>query len=138
MDLHCTSLGKSLIAYLPEDDVDRLIADRGLLRHNENTIVSPVLLKAELERTRTLGYALDDEEEEIGGRCIGAPVWNRDRHVVAAVSVTGSTTRITADTIEAIAGQVKHAALEISRRLGYFDDRASPGAVLRVDNHDAA
>ena len=46
--------------------MDRLIADRGLLRHNENTIVSPPRLKQELARTRALGYAIDDEEEEIG------------------------------------------------------------------------
>jgi DNA-binding IclR family transcriptional regulator len=138
MDMHCTSLGKCLIAHLPEADVDRLIADHGLLRHNENTIVSPARLKIELERTRTLGYAVDDEEEEIGGRCIGAPIWNRDRHVVAAVSVSGNTSRITAETIEPIAGQVKLTALEISRQLGFVDDRVPAPDTLTVGTHDAA
>ena len=89
MDIHCTSLGKCLMAHLPDAEVDRLIGERGLLRHNENTIVSPARLKQELARTRMLGYAMDDEEEEMGGRCIGAPVWNWDRQVVAAVSVAG-------------------------------------------------
>ena len=78
MDVHCTSLGKCLVAYLPDEQVDRLISDRGLLRHNEHTIVSPERLKQELARTRALGYAVDDEEEELGGRCVGAPVWDRD------------------------------------------------------------
>jgi DNA-binding IclR family transcriptional regulator len=119
MDIHCTSLGKCLIAHLSEQDVDRLIADRGLLRHNENTIVSLPRLKLELARTRALGYAIDDEEEELGWRCIGAPVCDRDGRVVAAVSVAGATDRINADTIEAIAARVRGAALGISKELGY-------------------
>jgi DNA-binding IclR family transcriptional regulator len=127
MDAHCTSLGKCLIAHIAEEDVDRLIAERGLLRHNEYTIVSPTRLKQELARVRTIGYALDDQEEELGGRCIGAPVWNRDGRVVAAVSVSGNTERITADTIDDIAGRVRQTALAISRELGY-EDTAPVGA----------
>ena len=138
MDIHCTSLGKCLIAYLPDGEVDRLIGDRGLLRHNENTIVSPLQLKKELARTRALGYAMDDEEEEIGVRCIGAPVWNWEGQVVAAVSVTGSTSRINAETFEQIAGQVKRAALGISRQLGFSSDRAAPARNAHADSHDAA
>ena len=137
VDIHCTSLGKCLSRYLPDADVDRLIGDRGLLRHNENTIVSPLRLKKELARTRALGYAMDDEEEEIGVRCIGAPVWNWDGQVVAAVSVTGTTSRITAETFEQIADQVKQTALGISRQLGFSGDRAAP-ADVHADSHDAA
>jgi DNA-binding IclR family transcriptional regulator len=125
MDVHCTSLGKCLIAYLPDDQVDRLIADRGLLRHNEHTIVSPERLKQELARTRALGYAVDDEEEELGGRCVGAPVWDRDGRVVAAVSVAGSTDQINADTLTTIASQVMGAALAISKELGYRAEGAA-------------
>jgi DNA-binding IclR family transcriptional regulator len=119
MDVHCTSLGKCLVAYLPDEQVDRLISDRGLLRHNEHTIVSPERLKQELARTRALGYAVDDEEEELGGRCVGAPVWDRDGRVVAAVSVAGGTDQINADTLATIAAQVMTAALAISKELGY-------------------
>jgi DNA-binding IclR family transcriptional regulator len=119
MDVHCTSLGKCLVAYLPDEQVDRLISDRGLLRHNEHTIVSPERLKQELARTRALGYAVDDEEEELGGRCVGAPVWDRDGRVVAAVSVAGGTDQINADTFATIAAQVMAAALAISKELGY-------------------
>lgn len=119
MDAHCTSLGKSLIAHIPEEDVDRLIAHRGLLRHNEYTIVSPARLKQELARVRALGYALDDQEEELGGRCVGAPVWNREGRVVAAVSISGHTDRITAETLEGFVARVREAADAISRELGH-------------------
>ncbi|HTV03438.1 MAG TPA: IclR family transcriptional regulator [Luteitalea sp.] len=124
MDAHCTSLGKCLIAHIPEEDVDRLIADRGLLRHNEYTIVSPARLKQELTRVRTLGYALDDQEEELGGRCVGAPVWNRDGRIVAAVSISGNTDRITADTLDDFVRRVRQTAEAISSELGYGGDRA--------------
>jgi DNA-binding IclR family transcriptional regulator len=72
---------------------------------------------------------MDDEEEEIGVRCIGAPVWNWDGQVVAAVSVTGSTSRINAETLEQVAGQVKQTALGIARQLGFSGDRAAPRSV---------
>ncbi|MGH9370946.1 MAG: IclR family transcriptional regulator domain-containing protein, partial [Vicinamibacterales bacterium] len=91
----------------------------------------------ELARTRALGYAMDDEEEEIGVRCIGAPVWNWDGHVVAAVSVTGSTSRIHAETFERIAEQVKQTALGISRQLGFSGDPGT-AADTDADSHDAA
>jgi len=119
MDVHCTSLGKCLVAHLPDEQVDRLINDRGLLRHNEHTIVSPERLKQELARTRAIGYAVDDEEEELGGRCVGAPVWDRDGRVVAAVSVAGGIDQINADTLATIAAQVMAAAMAISKELGY-------------------
>lgn len=135
MDIHCTSLGKCLVAHLSDGELDRLIGGRSLLRHNENTIVSPLQLKKELARTRALGYAMDDEEEEIGVRCIGAPVWNWEGAVVAAVSVTGSTGRIHSETLEQTASQVKKAALAISRQLGFGGDRVTPAAP--TDSHDA-
>ena len=71
-------------------------------------------------------------------RCIGAPVWNWDRHVVAAVSVTGSTNLITVERFEQIADRVKQAALGISRQLGFSANGAAPTPDTRADTHDAA
>jgi DNA-binding IclR family transcriptional regulator len=133
MDVHCTSLGKCLVAHLPDEQVDRLINDRGLLRHNEHTIVSPERLKQELARTRAIGYAVDDEEEELGGRCVGAPVWDRDGRVVAAVSVAGGIDQINADTLATIAAQVMAAAMAISKELGYRAVGDSTHGVAGVD-----
>jgi DNA-binding IclR family transcriptional regulator len=133
MDVHCTSLGKCLVAHLPDEQVDRLINDRGLLRHNEHTIVSPERLKQELARTRALGYAVDDEEEELGGRCVGAPVWDRDGRVVAAVSVAGGIDQINADTLATIAAQVMAAAMAISKELGYRAGGDAAHGVAGVD-----
>jgi DNA-binding IclR family transcriptional regulator len=94
IDVHCTSLGKCLIANLPVADLERLISEHGLLRHNENTIASLPKLKQELDRVRCQGYAVDDEEEELGMRCIGVPVFDLDGRVISAISVSGKTDQI--------------------------------------------
>lgn len=119
LDLHCTSLGKCLIAYLPEHEMEEMVRARGLLRHNENTIVSLRRLKEELARTRDRGYAIDDEEEELGSRCLGAPVFDRQGRVVAAVSLSGTTEQLETGNCEKLAVMVKQAGLEISHRLGW-------------------
>jgi DNA-binding IclR family transcriptional regulator len=120
--IHCTSLGKCFLAHLPDSEVDRLIGGRVLMRHNENTIVSPARLKKDVAKTRLTGYAMDDEEEEIGVRCIGAPVISWEGQAVAAISVVGTTETITAETINALIDQVKQTALGLSRQFGYLGD----------------
>src|SRR5438445_7680184 len=64
LSLHCTAVGKALAAYLPEEQLDALLREQGLLRHNDNTICSVSRLKREFATIRGRGYALDDEEEE--------------------------------------------------------------------------
>ncbi len=119
MDVHCTGIGKAIIAFLPEERVDRLIAERGLPRHNENTICGPKKLKTELEQIRGRGYAVDDEEDEIGLRCIGAPVFGPSGEVIAAVSIAGTTSQILPEQEGSLARDVKRTAALISRQLGF-------------------
>lgn len=121
MDVHCTGLGKALLAYLPDRDLERLIASHGLPRHNENTITSARKLKEELALIRKLGYSLDDEEDEIGLRCLGAPVFDHSGRVIAAVSLAGTTGQIGPENRTVIAERVKKAALDISRKMGYSE-----------------
>lgn len=114
MDMHCTALGKVLAASLGEEELDKLVRRRPLLRHNDNTIVSPRKLKEELARVRQLGFAVDDEEEEIGERCIGVPVLDGNGRTLAAISITGSTSQITGDNITQYTEHVKRTAADIS------------------------
>lgn len=119
MDVHCTGVGKALIAFLPEHELDQLIRETGLPRHNDNTLVSPKKLKEELARVRVAGFSIDDEEDEIGNRCIGAPVFKAAGQVVAAISISGLISQITEENSSALAGQLRQTALELSRSLGY-------------------
>jgi len=125
MDIHCTGVGKALIAYLPSAQLEELLTQHPLPRHNENTIVSARKLKEQLKLIRKLGYAFDDEEDEIGLRCIGVPIFNHEDRVVAAISVAGTTAQITKENRSQLAELMKSAALAISRNLGFQPSNAA-------------
>jgi DNA-binding IclR family transcriptional regulator len=130
IDVHCTSLGKCLVASMPEPELEHLVQEHGLLRHNENTIVSLSRLKQELAGIRQKGWAIDDEEEEIGYRCIGAPVLGKEGRAIAAVSISGTTEQIRNENYTALVQEVTRAAAELSEHLGVFSDveQTSDGA----------
>jgi DNA-binding IclR family transcriptional regulator len=119
IDYHCTSLGKALIAWMQDDEIRGLVKERHMLRHNENTISTLARLKEDLMRTRRVGYALDDEEEEIGIRCVGAPVLGVSGKVEASVSISGTVDQIRSEDIPRMGALVQEAAFEMSRRLGW-------------------
>ena len=125
MEMHCTGLGKALLAHLPESELDRLIKNHGLPRHNENTITSPRKLKEQLAQIRKLGYSLDDEEDEVGLRCLGAPVFDHSGKVVAAISVAGTTAQIGHENLSSLVDRIKKTSVAISRKMGYAPDKAS-------------
>jgi DNA-binding IclR family transcriptional regulator len=101
---------------LPEEQFNQLIGAKRFARHNENTIVTVRGLKRELARVREQGYALDDEEDELGLRCIGTPIFDAEHKTVAAVSVAGTTADIPLDRVQNLAATLRQAADEISRR----------------------
>ena len=94
LDLHCTALGKVLAAWKPEKDWDRLVREHTLARHNDNTICSPKRFLAELALVRQRGYAVDDEEVDLGVRCLAAPILDASHEAAAAISLSGSTADI--------------------------------------------
>jgi DNA-binding IclR family transcriptional regulator len=118
--LHSSAVGKILLAALPEEDLADFLARRGLARQTDKTITDGVKLERHLDDVRRQGFAIDDEENEKGIRCIGAPIRDADGKVVAAVSVSGPTARVTkARVSQALHRQVCAAALNISRQLGF-------------------
>ncbi|GCF15871.1 IclR family transcriptional regulator [Haloarcula mannanilytica] len=96
--MHSTSLGKTILAYLPQDRTERLIESMDLERFTSNTITSADALRTELEEIRQRGYGIDDEENIEGLRCVSAPVENGDT-VLGAISITGPLSRFTDDRI---------------------------------------
>lgn len=119
MHVNCTALGKALAAFLSEEEFKRLVQNRRLIKHNQNTINSMARLRDELRRVRSVGYAVDDEEEEVGVRCVGAPVFDYSRRVVAALSLAGTTVQIPEGQVGTLARMVQETAAKISRELGY-------------------
>ncbi len=92
--LHCTALGKILLSYMPQTQLQEFLARSNLPRLTENTITDQEVLVEELEKLRSQGFSIDKEETEIGICCVGAPVRGGDGRVVAAISVSGPATRL--------------------------------------------
>jgi DNA-binding IclR family transcriptional regulator len=118
LPVHCTGVGKALIAYLPEEVLRALLGRRELARFTPNTITELPKLEEELARVRERGYTIDDEEIEEGLVCIAAPVRDHTAHVVAAVSIAGPSSRLRPDRIAEQAREVLEAANGMSAALG--------------------
>ena len=105
---------------MPEIESELIIKNIDPQRQTENTITDPGEIRQHLIMIRSKGYAVDDEENEVGVRCVAAPIRNEIGKVVAAMSISGPTTRITIDKIdESLKARVTETAMKISRKLGY-------------------
>jgi DNA-binding IclR family transcriptional regulator len=117
---HSSAVGKVLLAHFSEEELKNFIKEKGLAKRTENTIVDPAQLKDHLKSVRAQGYAIDDEENEKGIRCVAAPIYNEVGKTVAALSISGPAFRITKKVIqESLRKEVMETALKISQRLGF-------------------
>jgi DNA-binding IclR family transcriptional regulator len=122
ISLHCSSVGKILLAYMQTTEAEKLISGIGLDKRTSNTITDPKKLMRHLSLIRENGYAIDDEENEEGIRCVAAPIRNGSGRVEAAVSISGPTTRITRERIETdLKNRICETAMGISAQMGCKD-----------------
>lgn len=119
MDLYSTSAGKAILAFIPEDELEEYLRTVKLIKKTERTITDPKELKKELKVVRKRGYAIDDEENEPGIRCVGAAVLNHEGYPIAAVSISGASSKVTMDWIRENAHHIVNCAKKISSKLGY-------------------
>jgi len=119
MPLHCTSVGKTLLAYQRGDLLTKVARTAGLRRYTRHTITSLVNLRKELEGIREQGYAVDQQEAVEGLVSVAGPLFDHTGRVVAAFGVTGPATRITPQRLAEIVHLVCATSREISLRLGY-------------------
>lgn len=117
--LHTTGIGKTILAALSEDAVAGIIGRTGLPARTPNTISDEVTLGTELQLVRQRGYAIDDEENEPGIRCIAVPVRDHTGRTQYGVSISTLTLEHSVSQLKAMAPIVLDAAAEISRLLGY-------------------
>ncbi len=127
LDANSSGVGKALLAFTAEGNCDQRFTGRPMARHNKNTISSLERLARELKKVRELGYAFEDEEGEIGFRCIGVPLYDSANRVIAAVSVAGTTSQISNERVPKLISVVKAAAIQISAHLGCSSDLETPG-----------
>ncbi len=116
--VHCTGVGKALLAFQRPEVVDQVIAS-GLKAYTKTTIVTASALRKELVAIRKRGYAIDNAEHELWVRCAAAPIRNSSGNVFASVSVTGPADRMTDSRIDSLAPLLVQTADAISRQIGY-------------------
>lgn len=117
---HSCAVGKVLLANLPEEALNLFLKKGNLMKRTENTITDPARLREHLNMVKKQGYAIDDEENEKGIRCVAAPIRDGTGRTVAAVSISGPAFKVTKRTIqESLKKEVMKTALQISQRLGF-------------------
>ncbi|NLZ29085.1 MAG: IclR family transcriptional regulator [Firmicutes bacterium] len=119
LPMHCTAVGKVLLSGMTTEKVADILAKEGLAKITANTISQPADLHRALEEIREKGYALDDEEIQVGLRCIAAPIKDFNNKIVAAISISGLTAIFTKDLLPFYVKEIKGAAARISVELGY-------------------
>lgn len=112
-NLHCTGVGKILLAYAPEPKREHILNKKSFARYTNKTITSPSLLRKHLIKVRQRGYAIDDEEEELEVRCVAAPVFNQFGDFMAALTIAGTVGQIRDENIDDLAQYVIQAANRI-------------------------
>src|SRR6202158_193118 len=129
MRVHATSVGKALVAHIPQERLEKNLAERAMEKRTPKTITTLPRLLKDLERVRAQGYAVDDEENNMGARCLGAPVFNQSGTIEASLGLSGTTNQRNVQTRPRILESLKGAARHVSMQLGY---RASQRRVGRV------
>ena len=118
--LYCTGVGKAILAHMPETKLERYINKTKFKQYTENTIIAKNKLRKHLLNVVKEGYAFDNEENEKGIRCVGAPIFNQQGRVIAAISISGPAVRITKKMMQqTLKNEVIRTALDISREFGY-------------------
>lgn len=117
--IHCTGVGKAFLAFQTQELIDRIIEEEGLEKRTEFTLSTVEALHDDLARIRERGYSRDDEENEIGRRCVGAPIRDSRGRVFASISVSGPAERLPLKRQDGLAPTVMETARKISEELGW-------------------
>lgn len=112
--VYCTSMGKAMLAFQSKETVEKILSKIHFVRYTSKTLYTREMLLSALERVRRRGYAVDNEEIEVGVRCIGVPILDENQRVIASVSVSGPSSRITTQSVPMIVKQLQRCCKEIS------------------------
>jgi DNA-binding IclR family transcriptional regulator len=128
--LHCTAVGKVMLAFMPQEERERVLRQLDLKRLTPNTVGSQQELRTELYRVEKNGYACDLEEHELHIRCIAAPIWDHTGGMHASLSITAPMVRMPVSRLRQLAPLIQKAGLRISRELGYQPAKPAYGGPL--------
>ncbi len=118
LPMHCTALGKAILAFSDHHKLQAVLSTP-LVTRTPNSITLVKELEDELTLVRSRGYAIDNEENEVGIRCVGAPIFDYTTKPIGAISVSAPSDRMDQERCNSIGPLVRKAAQNISRRKGY-------------------
>ena len=130
--LYCTALGKVLLSGLTDLELETFLKSTNFVPYTKNTITAPDVLAGVIRNVRKQGYAIDFEELSIGIHCIGAPIYNHLNKVIAAISISGPSVRLTKQKIEELKIPLLKISLEISKKFG-FTNFSSLNPLSKID-----
>ncbi|WP_261133494.1 IclR family transcriptional regulator [Bacillus sp. Marseille-Q3570] len=117
ISLHCSGVGKVLIAFKKEFELNELLKDYQYFKRTPNTLTNEEDFRKELHRVKEQGYAIDNEENEPGVFCVAVPVWDHNREVIAAISVSMPAPRAESE-LDTVVSRLKQVGEEVSRKMG--------------------
>ena len=127
--LHASGIGKALLAEMPQERFEKIVEAEDLEGFTEKTLTDADCLIADLLVTRERGHAIDDEENNLGMRCLAAPVFDVHGEAVAGISVSGPTSRMSADKKPSLAEAVMQAAADLTAAIGGSQPTQQPSQV---------
>ena len=116
--MHSSAIGKAMLAEMSEDELRDFLHKKGMPRFTDRTIVDPGSLRDQLREIRQRHWAVDDEEHTAGMRCVAATIHNEHGEVIAGISISGPTVRVTETRLGELGAKVVQAAEQITRQIG--------------------
>ncbi|MFS0892022.1 IclR family transcriptional regulator [Peribacillus frigoritolerans] len=116
--LHCSAVGKALIAFKDQEEIKKILNEYVYFKQTEYTITDESEFLRELQQVQSQGYAVDNQENEPGVRCIAAPIRNHENKVIAAISLSTLIARIDEAQLETFIEQLEQAAFQLSEQMG--------------------
>lgn len=128
--IHCTSLGKTLLAWLSEREIDEILRNNQLRKYTQRTIIDKKTFIEELRKTKEKGYAITDEEYILGTCSIAVPIKNNNGEVIASLSLVMPKTRFTDDRINSLVKTLGSVSRELETKLSHFSKKFIKGGVV--------
>lgn len=122
IDINISAAALAIAAYLDEKEQDLLLENKKFKKYTKTTLTNIDDIKNELKKIRKIGYSLDDQNFAIGHRCIGAPIFDFTKKVIAGINISGHISTFGDNRIGELARIVKNYALEASERMGFVTD----------------
>lgn len=118
--VHCTGLGKTLLAFSEEETIEEFLSLKKLEKYTKNTITDPDKFKKHLKKIKDRGYAVDNQEHEDNINCISAPIFNHQGEAIAAFSISGPANRMTLKRVKELKSLILEYSQKISLAFGYY------------------